>query len=114
MLIFQTEVKPGGKIFIFLERSARKITKKSLIRCTLLVYYNLYCSVAIYAVLMHSILFYCNLCCRIAIHAVLLPFLLQFTLFCRDLRAFVCRTIEPKIVPVEKKRQISGMSTGPL
>ena len=87
MLIFQTEVssKPGGKIFIFLERSARKITKKSLIRCTLLVYHNLYCSVAIYAVLMHSMLFYCNLCCCIAIHAVLLP-------FCCNLRCFVATT----------------------
>ena len=32
-------------------------------------------------------------------------------LFCRDLRAFVWRKVEPKIVLVEKKRQISGMPT---
>ena len=30
---------------------------------------------------------------------------------CRDLRAFVWRKIEPKIVLVEKKRQISGKNT---
>ena len=34
---------------------------------------------------------------------------LSQNLFCRDLRAFVWRKIEPKIVLVEKKRQISGM-----
>ena len=45
----------------------------------------LYCSVAIYAVLMHSMLFYCNMCCFIAIHAVLLP-------FCCNLRRFVATT----------------------
>ena len=39
-----------------------------------------------------------------AIYAILLR-----NLFCRDLRAYVWRKIEPKIVPVEKKRQISGM-----
>ena len=32
-------------------------------------------------------------------------------MFCRDLRAFVWRKIEPKIVLVERKRQISGMRT---
>ena len=36
---------------------------------------------------------------------------LSRNLFCRNLRAFVWRKIEPKIVLVEKKRQISGMST---
>ena len=51
----------------------------------LLVYHNLYCSVAIQAVLMHSMLFYCNMCCMIAIHAVLLP-------FCCNLRCFVATT----------------------
>ena len=35
----------------------------------------------------------------------------QFTLFCCDLRAFVWRKVELKIVLVEKKRQISGMPT---
>ena len=44
--------------------------------------------------------------CLIAIYAVL-----SRNLFCRDLRAFVWRNIEPKIVLVEKKRQISGMLT---
>ena len=35
--------------------------------------------------------------------------LLSRNLFCSDLRAFVWRKVEPKIVRVEKKRQISGM-----
>ena len=35
--------------------------------------------------------------------------LLSRNLFCSDLRAFVWRKFEPKIVRVEKKRQISGM-----
>ena len=39
-----------------------------------------------------------------AIYAVL-----SRNLFCRDLRAFVWRKVKPKIVLVEKKRQISGM-----
>ena len=34
---------------------------------------------------------------------------LSWNLFCCDLRSFVWRKIEPKIVLVEKKRQISGM-----
>ena len=35
--------------------------------------------------------------------------------FCRNLRSFVWRKIEPKIVSVEKKRQISCMtSSSPL
>ena len=34
---------------------------------------------------------------------------LSRNLFCCDLRAFVWRKIEPKNVPVEKERQISGM-----
>ena len=39
----------------------------------------------------------------VAINAVL------SRIFCRNLRAFVWRKIVPKIVCVEKKRQISGM-----
>ena len=35
--------------------------------------------------------------------------LLSENLFCRDLRTFVWRKIEPKIASVEKKWQISGM-----
>ena len=35
---------------------------------------------------------------------------LSRNLFCRDLRVFVWRKIEPKIVYVEKKWQISGMT----
>ena len=58
-----------------------------------------------------------NLRCFYVYYAVLLQnlFILQFTLFCRkirfcrDLRAFAWRKIEPKIVPVEKKGQISCM-----
>ena len=58
--------------------------KKSLVHCTLLVYHNLYCSVAIYAffdalyaVLLQYVLLNSNSCCFVTI-------LLQFTLFCRD------------------------------
>ena len=50
-----------------------------------------------------SMLFCCKTC-FVAIYAVL-----SQNLFCRDLRAFVWRKIGPKIVRVEKKRQISGM-----
>ena len=46
-------------------------------------------------------------CGKISPHDTILS---QFTLFCRDLRAFVWRKVEPKTVLVEKKRQISGMS----
>ena len=45
--------------------------------------------------------FYCNLCCFVAksvIHAVL-----SRNLFCRNLRAFMLRKIEPKSTFVEKK-----------
>ena len=38
-------------------------------------------------------------------------FFCQYTLFCRDLHAFAKRKIMPKIMPVEKKGQISGTST---
>ena len=58
-----------------------------------------------------------NLRCFYVYYAVLLQnlFILRFTLFCRkicfcrDLRAFAWRKIEPKIVTVEKKGQISCM-----
>ena len=50
-------------------------------------------------------LFCHNLCCFVE-KLVLLP----FTLFCRNLRVFAWREIEPKIVSVEKKGQISGMT----
>ena len=58
-----------------------------------------------------------NLRCFYVYYAVLLQnlFILRFTLFCRkirfcrDLRAFAWRKTEPKIVPVEKKGQISCM-----
>ena len=58
-----------------------------------------------------------NLRCFYVYYAVLLQnlFILRFTLFCRkirfcrDLRAFAWRKIEPTIVPVEKKGQISCM-----
>ena len=38
--------------------------------------------------------------------------ILPQNLFCRDLRTFVWRKIEPKIAYVEKKLQISGMDQG--
>ena len=41
---------------------------------------------------------FCYKICFVAIYAVL-----SRNLFCRDLRPFVWRKIEPKIVPVEKK-----------
>ena len=47
---------------------------------------------------------FCREICFVAIYAVLWR-----NLFCRDLRAFVWRKVEPKIVLVENKRQISGM-----
>ena len=50
------------------------------------------------------ILLFCCKICFVAIYAVL-----SRNLFCCDLRAFVWRKVEPKIVLVEKKRQISGM-----
>ena len=61
-----------------------------------------------------------NLRCFYVYYAVLLQnlFILRFTLFCRkicfcrDLRAFAWRKIEPKIVTVEKKGQISCMRRG--
>ena len=56
--------------------------KKSLLHRTVLVCHNLYCSFAIYAVLMHSMLLDCNMCCFIAVHATLIP-------FCCNLRCFV-------------------------
>ena len=56
----------------------------------------------IYDVLSHFMLF----CCKIVIYAVLSRYL-----FCRDLRAFAWRKIQPRIAPVEKKLLISGMGT---
>ena len=47
---------------------------------------------------MNKLTFFCCKICFVAIYAVL-----SRNLFCRDLRAFVWRKIEPKIVPVEKK-----------
>ena len=47
-------------------------------------------------------------CCKIDF--VTICALLSENLFCRDLRTFVWRKIEPKIASVEKKLQISGMS----
>ena len=61
----------GLKMIYFIPENHNK---KTLEHRTLLVYHNLYCFVAIYAVLIQYILFYCNRCCFIAIHAVLLPF----------------------------------------
>ena len=46
-------------------------------------------------------------CCKICFVAIYV--VLSRNLFCRKLRAFVWRKIEPEIVLVEKKRQISGM-----
>ena len=51
-----------------------------------------------------QIMLFCCKICFVAIYAVL-----SRNLFCRDLRAFVWRKVEPKIMLVEKKRQISGM-----
>ena len=51
-----------------------------------------------------QIMLFCCKICFVAIYAVL-----SRNLFCCYLRAFVWRKIEPKIVLVEKKRQISGM-----
>ena len=48
---------------------------------------------------------FCREICFVAIYAVLLR-----KIFCRDLRALVWRKIEAKIVSLEKKGQISGMS----
>ena len=53
-----------------------------------------------------QIMLFCCKICFVAIYAVLLR-----NLFCCDLRAFVWRKVELKIVLVEKKRQISGMPT---
>ena len=84
----------GLKMIYFIPENHNK---KTLEHRTLLVYHNLYCFVATYAVLMHSMVFCCNMCCFIAIYAIMLPFcrdlrhfvaiyavLSQFTLFCRD------------------------------
>ena len=46
-------------------------------------------------------------CCKIDF--VTIYALLSENLFCRDLRTFVWRKIEPKIASVEKKWQIWGM-----
>ena len=46
-------------------------------------------------------------CCKIGFIAIYA--LLSRNLFCRNLRTFVWRKIEPKIASVEKKWQISGM-----
>ena len=46
-------------------------------------------------------------CCIIGFVAIYA--LLSRNLFCRDLRTFMWRKIEPKIKYVEKKLQISGM-----
>ena len=54
----------------------------------------------IFDVLSHFMLF----CCKILIYAILSRYL-----FCRDLRAFAWRKIQPRIAPVEKKWLISGM-----
>ena len=48
-------------------------------------------------------------CCKIDF--VTIYALLSENLFCRDLRTFVWKKIEPKIASVEKKWQISGMHT---
>ena len=53
---------------------------------------------------MNKLTFFCCKICFVAVYAVL-----SRNLFCRDLRAFVWRKVEPKIVLLEKKRQISGM-----
>ena len=57
--------------------------------------YNFWCFNVYYAALLQS---------HFAIYAVL-----SQNPFCRDLRAFAWRKIERKIVPVEKKGQISCM-----
>ena len=51
-------------------------------------------------------------CCKIDF--VTICALLSENLFCRDLRTFVWRKIEPKIASVEKKLQITGMIVGKL
>ena len=51
----------------------------------------------IYDVLSHFMMF----CCKIVIYAVLSRYL-----FCRDLRAFAWRKIQPRIGPVEKMTNI--------
>ena len=55
-----------------------------------------------------QVTFFCCICCTY-LRCFVAKSVLSQNLFCRDLRAFVWRKIEPKIVLVEKKRQISGM-----
>ena len=69
------------------------------------IMYNLCRNVAYNDIsLLQTMLFCCKIC-FVAIYVVL-----SRNLFCRKLRAFVWRKIEPEIVLVEKKRQISGMA----
>ena len=63
---------------------------------------------AFFSISLSQLTSFCCKICFVAINADLSQNLLY-----RDLRAFVWRKIEPKIVPVEKKRQTSGMSKTP-
>ena len=57
-------------------------------------------------------------CCILHYFVVIIFFaiyaVLSRNLICRNLRAFVWRKIEPRIVSVEKNRQISGMISDTL
>ena len=54
--------------------------------------------------ILSQFMLFCRKICFVAIYAVL-----SQNVSCRNLRAFAWRKIGPKIVPVEKKGQISGM-----
>ena len=75
--------------FTFLHITDVEKSEISLIMCT------------IYGILLNFTLFFCIFC-------NLRCFVVKSV--CRDLRAVVWRKFDPKIVPVEKKWQISGMS----
>ena len=53
----------------------------------------------------------CNLWCFVAKYVFCNLHCFVMKSFCRDLRAIAWRKFEPKIVPVEKQGQISGMLT---